>query len=119
MISKNSLASDFAPYVEKWYSHIRSLAQDIGPRGSTTKGERQGAEYCQHVLEELGFLPVLECFTSARSIFQPHLFASIAMLIAFIVYPISGRASAAIAALISLTALISDLFHNRSYSNTL
>jgi hypothetical protein len=60
-------------------------------------------------LEELGIPPQLENFTSARSIFQPHLFASIAMLIAFVIYPTDGPTSAIIAALISLIALISDL----------
>ena len=109
MNPNDSFTSEFASYVEKWYTHIRVLAQDIGPRGPTTEGERQGAEYCQHVLDNLGLSPHLEYFTSARSIFQPHLFASAAMLIVFAIYPTAGRTSAIIAALISIAALSSDL----------
>jgi len=88
-----------------WREHIRVLSEDIGPRGSTTEGERRGAEYCEQVLKQLGLAPQVEPFTSARSIFQPHLLASIAMLIAFIVYPLAGRASAIAAATTSLLAL--------------
>ncbi len=95
--------------VQVWLHHIRILFEDIGPRGSTTEGERHGAEYCAQVLKHLGLSPQVEPFTSARSIFQPHLLASIAMLIAFSVYPLAGRASAIAAAAISLLALGSDL----------
>ncbi len=43
--------------VPVWLEHIRVLAEDIGPRGSTTEGERRGAEYCAQVLEQLGLTP--------------------------------------------------------------
>ncbi len=92
-----------------WREHIRVLAEDIGPRGSTTEGERRGAEYCAQVLKQLGLATQVEQFTSARSIFQPHLLVSIAMLIAFIVFPLAGRVSATAAAAISILALGSDL----------
>jgi hypothetical protein len=102
-----------------WLGHIRVLAEDIGPRGSTTEGERRGAEYCAQVLKHLGLTPQVEPFTSARSIFQPHLLAAIAMLIAFIVYPLAGRISAIVAAAISLLALGSDLLELSFRTNPL
>ena len=55
--------------VQVWLEHIRSLAENIGPRGSTTEGERRGAGYCAQVLKQLGLAPQVELFTSARSIF--------------------------------------------------
>ena len=95
--------------VQKWLDHIRTLAVDIGPRGPTTEGERLGAQYCATVLRQLGLAPQVEGFTSARSIFQPHLLTAAALLLAFVLYPLAGRAGAALAALISLVALVSDL----------
>ncbi len=96
-------------YVENWLSHIRDLSEDIGPRGSTTDGERRGAEYCAGVLGRLGLSPQIEAYAGARSIFRPHLLGSAAFLVAFILYPLAGRASAAAAALLSLLALASEL----------
>ena len=90
-------------------SHIHALAVDIGPRGSTTEGERKGAEYCQRTFERLGLKPYWEKFTSARSIFHPHLIGGLLMLVAFAIYPLGGRATAVIAALLSLLVLVSEL----------
>ncbi len=100
---------DQSYYVDRWLEHVRMLAGEIGPRGSTTKEERQGAEYCKEVLARLGLEPRIEPFTSARSIYRPHLLASIIMLLAFVLYPLAGRVSAGIAALLSLIALASEL----------
>jgi hypothetical protein len=95
--------------VKTWFAHIYALAVDIGPRGSTTDGERQGAEYCRQTLASLGYTAQVEVFSSARSIFEPHLLAASGMLIAFAAYPLAGRLSAVIAAMLSLAALGSDL----------
>ena len=95
--------------VQKWLAHIRALAVDIGPRGPTTEGERRGAAYCTEVFRRLGLAPQVEDFISARSIFQPYLCGRGALLLAFVLYPLAGRASAALAALISLAALVSDV----------
>ena len=97
------------PSIRTWLDHIRVLAADIGPRGSTTEAERRASEYCTQVLRGLGLDPRIEPFTSARSIYTPHLFAALAMLAAFIIYPLAGRASAAISAAITLGALVSEL----------
>jgi len=95
--------------VPTWLSHIRALSEDIGPRGPTTEGERRGAEYCQQQLSALGYTPQVESFSSARSIFEPHLLAASGMLFAFALYPLAGRLTAGIAAALSLLALGSDL----------
>ncbi len=105
--------------VQRWLEHIRVLAVDIGPRGPTTEGERLGAEYCASAMRQLGLEPQVEGFTSARSIFQPHLLTAGAMLLAFAIYPLAGRASAALAALISLGALASDLLELSFIDNPL
>lgn len=97
------------PFVRTWLEHIRVLAVEIGPRGSTTDGERQGAEYCRRTFERLGLPPAVETFASARSIFLPHLIGSLMMLAAFALYPWGGRLTAALAFLISLVALVSEL----------
>ncbi len=106
-------------HVEAWLAHIRALAVDIGPRGPTTEGERRGALYCADVFRRLGLAPQMEGFTSATSIFEPHLITASVMLLAFAFYPLAGRASAAGAAVISLVALISDLLELSLIDNPL
>jgi hypothetical protein len=92
--------------VDTWLGHIRALAVDIGPRGPTTTGERRGAAYCAEVLTRLGLVPQVEGFISARSIFHPSLLGLAAMLLAFAIYPLAGRAGASIAAVISLATVV-------------
>ncbi|MFH2104336.1 MAG: M28 family peptidase [Chloroflexota bacterium] len=97
------------PQVAVWLGHIRALAVEIGPRGPTREGERRGAEYARLQLEKIGLQPVWETFRSARSIFHPHLLGGILMLVAFAVFPLAGRVSAAFAAGLSLLVVISEL----------
>ncbi len=107
------------PQVAAWLAHIRALAVDIGPRGSTREGERKGAEYAQMQFEKFGLKPIWESFKSARSIFQPHLVGALLMLLAFAIFPLGGRTTAIIAALLSILVLISELqelgFQNNLY----
>lgn len=98
-----------SPEVSQWLKHVRHLAEEIGPRGPTHEGERRGSLYCEQVLSDLGLSPIVEQFTSARSIFHPHLYAGIAFLLAFAVYPLSGRPTAIIAAVIAWLSLSSEL----------
>lgn len=99
----------FTAHVDTWMRHIRVLAQEIGPRGSTREGERRGHEYCYSVLCELGFEPRWEKFRSAKSVFHPFLIVSMLMLLAFVLYPLDGRTSAALAGLIALGTFVSAL----------
>lgn len=89
--------------------HIHALAVTIGPRGATRPEERQAADYAFQHVEALGYQPEMEHFRSATTIYLPHIITALLMLIAFIIYPLFGRASAAIAAGLSLFALVSDL----------
>jgi hypothetical protein len=97
------------PQIKKWLSHIRTLAVDIGPRGSTTPEERQAAEYAKDQFKQIGLTPVWQDFQSARSIFLPHIIGSFFMIFAFILYPLGGKVSAVIAAIISLLVIVSEL----------
>jgi hypothetical protein len=105
-----ALAEDILkPHLDNWMRHIRVLAEEIGPRGSTQQGERRGHEYCRATLSELGLEARWETFRSAKSVFHPFLIVSVIMLLAFGLYPLAGQASAAAAALIALATFISAL----------
>jgi len=97
-------------YLPIWLRHVKALAHDIGPRGSTTEKEKEAADYCQQVFHDLKLSSQMETFKSAKSIYHPHLLASAFMLLAFALYPLYGRTSAVLAALISLIAFVSQLF---------
>jgi hypothetical protein len=105
--SLTTATSSFTPHVEAWLKLIHSLAEEIGPRGSTTEGERRGHEYCRETLTNLGFEARWEIFQSAKSVFHPFLIVSLLMLLAFVIYPLAGRVSIIVAALITLSTLIS------------
>lgn len=96
-------------FLSIWLGHVKALAEDIGPRGSTTEKEKEASDYCQQVFRNLHLTPQMETFISAKSIYHPHLLASLFMLLAFVLYPLYGRTSAALAALISLIAFASQL----------
>jgi len=97
------------PQIATWLNHIRALAMDIGPRGPTREGERQGALYAQAQFEKMGLKPALETFSSAKSIFHPHLLASFLMLLAFILFPLGGTITAVLAALLSIFVVVCEL----------
>jgi len=113
------MTKEFEQTLRRWLEHVRALAEGIGPRGSTTAGERRAAQYCEETLSGLGLEPKTEPFMSARSIYLPHLLAAAAMLLAFAIYPIVGRVSAIAAAIVSLIALVSDLMELSFYDNLL
>lgn len=96
--------------VKRWLEHVRILAVEIGARGPTREGERRGAEYAKEQFEKMGLQPQWETFRSARSIFHPHLIGAMLMLVAFILFPLGGRVTAALAAVISILVLVSEVF---------
>lgn len=114
-----STPSSQHPQVSTWLEHIRALAVDIGARGPTREGERKGAEYAQAQFQKMGLTPAWESFQSARSIFLPHLIGSLAMLAAFIIFPLGGKVTAVISAALSILVLVSELqelgFRNNLY----
>ena len=97
------------PQVSKLLKHIRALSVEIGPRGSTYEGERKGAEYARDEFKRMGLEATWESFQSARSIFLPHIQGSMLMLLAFAIFPLGGRTTAILAALLSLLVIVSEL----------
>ena len=111
------------PKVTVWLNHIRSLAVDIGPRGPTREGERQGALYAQAQFERMGLQPVYETFSSARSIFYPHILGSGLILLSFLLFPMGGKITAILSTLLSIFVLVCELlelsFQNNPYRKIL
>jgi len=101
--------TSFSRHVQNWMGHIRVLAEEIGPRGSTQEGEKMGHEYCRETLNNLGLEAAWEPFRSSKSVFHPFLIVSVIMLVAFVLYPLAGQTSAVASALIALATLISAL----------
>ncbi len=94
--------------VRELLGHIRAPAKGIGPRGATREGDRQGARYAQDQLRRAGLDPVRETFQSARSIFLPHLMGSVLALAGFAVFPIHGRVTAAVTAVLTVLLIVSE-----------
>jgi hypothetical protein len=97
------------PPLADWLAHVRALCEDIGPRGSTREGERLAAEYGRGAFARAGLTPRWEELTSARSVFRLHLAAGILYLACFAAYPLAGRVSAGVAALVCLATVVSQL----------
>lgn len=95
--------------IARWQQHIEALAGGIGPRGSTTPNERRAADYCARIYAGLGLTPSIETFRSATSGYLPHLYIAIGVLLAFVVYPLAGQASADAAAIISVLSVLSEV----------
>jgi hypothetical protein len=97
------------PEVAEWLGHIEALAVGIGPRGPTREGERRGAEHARAAFQAAGLAPAWETFRSARSIFHPHLAGGLLMLAAFVLLPVAGRITAAVAAALSVLVIACEL----------
>jgi len=88
--------------------HVEYLTNTIGPRGSTTLKEKEGQEYVQKVLAELGCATRTETFLSSTSTYLPFVLGLGLVLIAEAVYWFVGRTpNAGVGALAA--ALISAL----------
>jgi hypothetical protein len=79
-------------------THIHHLAEVIGPRGSTTPGERQAAEYARDVLHGLGVDARLEPFRSGRSTYRPFVLAFGVALLGALLYAVTRHPAAALLA---------------------
>lgn len=95
--------------VETWFRHIDYLARVIGPRGSTTPGEAQAAEYARQTFQQAGLEPRVERFKSATSAWRPFVWMTALALLAFIMYPLAGRISAVFALLLTAASVASAL----------
>ncbi|MFW9805526.1 MAG: M28 family metallopeptidase [Candidatus Thorarchaeota archaeon] len=93
--------------IESIKKHIEHLSVQIGPRGSTTLGERQAVEYAERIYKALGLSPLVETFRSARSAWFPFALGSGLVLIGLILYLFGGFFGLLLAILISILALSS------------
>ncbi len=89
--------------------HVRYLAGNIGPRGSTTDGERRAARYAAEVLRAAGLTPVTETFSSARSAWLPYTLSFGLILVAGLLFWVGGRWGAVVALVLTLLSLASVL----------
>ncbi|HSQ26955.1 MAG TPA: M28 family peptidase [Anaerolineales bacterium] len=95
--------------VSSWLAHIRALAVEIGPRGPTTEAERRGAMYAKEQFLGMGLTPRWEEFKSAKSIFLPHVIGAALMLSAFLIFPLGGKLTAVLSAVISIVVIVNEL----------
>lgn len=98
---------------------MRALAEDIGPRGSTTSGEAQAAEYARRILEGAGLRVSVEAFTSARSAWWPSALAAALSLVAQAIFWFGGAAGAWAAAGLQALTVISGLLELNFIANPL
>lgn len=94
--------------VAVWLEHVRALAEGIGLRLPTSRGEAKAAEYCRDTLSSLGYDPKTEEFPSTGSVFMPHLVAASLFLLAFVVYPLFPPVSRYLALAVTSFALFSE-----------
>lgn len=113
------LASVLHPPSSVTFEHVRALAEGIGPRGSTTPGEAQAAEYARRVLESAGLKVSVEPFTSARSAWWPSALAAALSLLAEGIFWFGGAVGALVAAGLQALALVSGLLELNFVTNPL
>ncbi|MER3459049.1 MAG: hypothetical protein C4309_10880, partial [Chloroflexota bacterium] len=98
---------------------MRALAQGIGPRGSTTPGEAQAADYARRALESAGLQAWVEPFTSARSAWWPAALAAVLSLIAEGIFWFGGQTGVWVAAGLQALAFVSGLLELNFVPNPL
>src|SRR3989304_8632757 len=94
---RTAIAEAERTHVSRAMSHVRHLAETIGPRGSTSAQEREASEYVRGVLDGLGLSPRVQPFTSAVSAWRPYALAGAPAIPPVAAHPIGGRVTAAIA----------------------
>lgn len=102
-----------------WFGHIDYLARVIGPRGSCTAGEAEAARYAHEQFKRAGLEPQRERFRSASSAWHPFALAVALALLSVAVYPLGGRATAAIALVLVAAVAASALREINLLSNPL
>jgi len=84
-------------------SHLRTLAGEIGPRGTGTPGERAAADFVAERLSELGLPTERQAFHAVASQNAFPLAVDALALLAVIVYPLGGAVGRWIAAILGLS----------------
>lgn len=98
-------------------SHLRHLAETIGPRGSTTQNEKEAARYAEQVLRRAGMQPSTETFTSARSSYHPFALYSLLLLVGELLFWVAGQTGGVVAAGLGVFSLTSALLELLFRSN--
>ncbi|MFW9768003.1 MAG: M28 family metallopeptidase [Candidatus Thorarchaeota archaeon] len=93
--------------IESIKKHVKHLSVTIGPRGSTTYGEKRSAEYAEQVYRYLGLSPIVEHFRSAKSAWLPFALATALVLVGEILFLLGGYYGRLLAIIICLFALAS------------
>jgi len=78
-------------------THLKHIANDLGPRGSTTPQERKAAAYARKHFESLGLETHREEFTSPTTGWRPFSLAAIIGVIAVAVFWFGGPMGALVA----------------------
>jgi hypothetical protein len=99
--------------------HIRVLAREIGPRGSTTAEEKKAAEYAAKVLAGHGLEPEIGSFASARSAWYPFALFSGLMLIALASFLVGGEIGGLVAPALGAASVASVLLELSFLTNPL
>jgi hypothetical protein len=92
--------------------HVEYFTNTIGPRGSTTEGEKKAHDYSKQTLESLGYETHWEEFYSATSGWLPFALALGLMALADLIFFLSGlghnaQMGAAAAAVLGLITVVS------------
>lgn len=109
------MAPDAAPRTA--LDHVRHLAGAIGPRGTTTEGERAGAAYAAAELAALGLTPQVEPFPAPVSGWRPFALASATALVATALAVWGGRLGATSGAVLlaaSTTSVFLEMYFRRN-----
>ncbi len=91
--------------------HVRYLTETIGPRGSTTPGEAQAAQYAANVLRDIGLQPVTEPFVSARSKYHPFVLSTCIGLLCVVLFWLGNPILTLFALVLQVVNLLSVLVH--------
>jgi hypothetical protein len=91
--------------------HVRYLSDTIGPRGSTTPGEAQAAQYAADVIKDVGLQPVTEPFVSARSKYHPFVLSTFVGLFCVVLFWLGNPILALLALVLQVVNLLSVLAH--------
>lgn len=99
-------------------THLKHIAHDIGPRGSTTPQEREAAAHARKHFESLGLETYWEEFTSPTTGWRPFSVAAIIGLIAVVVFWLGGAAGALAAGIgmaVTTASVFMEMYFQRNY----
>jgi hypothetical protein len=98
-------------------SLIKRFAAALPHRGSTTSNEAQAAQQIRRLLRELGVNDIeLQRFRCGATLWRPYIVCLLLGLLAAPVYPLSGVPTHLLAALMSMSALVS-LYKELNFSD--